>query len=92
MLSILIFIQSVYILIVHNIDFCYSQTNTNNEKCSDTNEIFPHNIHEKEFHMKTLKIQKYKELKNGITQIRKQCGSLCKPDLSYSNQDITKES
>ena len=91
MLSILIFIQSVYILIVHNIYFCYSETSINTEKGLNNNEISPHNVHEEEFHGKTLKIKKYEELRKIITKIKKQCGSLCEPDLSYINYDISKE-
>ena len=70
MLSNWIFIQSVYILIVHIIYFCYSERKINIEKCSDTKEIFPREIYEAELHMKTLKIQKYEKLGNIITQIK----------------------
>jgi hypothetical protein len=85
-----IFMHSVYIITVHNTYFCYSVRNINAEK-SNTNGIFPHNMNNKELQIKKLKIQKYEELRNIITQIRKKCGNLCGPDLSYINQDITKE-
>ena len=82
-----IFIRSVFVLILHNVCLCYSETKLSIEKCP--NKIV--NKIEGECHTKANKTIQYHELGNIIENIRKQCGSLCEPDFSYTNQGIAKE-